>query len=76
MDRYELRREDYSLSADQADLQSAFRKFFAAHCPIEMVRAAEPEGFDKSLWERLCGTGRRRWRCRSRPAEMGRLWST
>ncbi|WP_068274093.1 acyl-CoA dehydrogenase family protein [Aldersonia kunmingensis] len=57
MDRYELRREDYSLSADQADLQAAYAKFFATHCPIDVVRAAEPTGFDKSLWERLCGTG-------------------
>lgn len=57
MDRYELRREDYSLSADQTDLQAAYAKFFATHCPIDVVRAAEPAGFDKSLWERLCGTG-------------------
>ncbi len=57
MDRYELRRQDYSLSEDQADLQSAYRKFFTANCSIEAVRAAEASGFDKSLWERLCATG-------------------
>lgn len=57
MDRYELRREDYSLSEDQTDLQSAYQKFFKANCSIEAVRTAEAIGFDKSLWERLCATG-------------------
>src|SRR3978361_1628285 len=57
MDRYELRREDYSLSEDQTDLQSAYQKFFKANCSIDVVRAAEAIGFDKSLWERLCATG-------------------
>ncbi|HEV7422664.1 MAG TPA: acyl-CoA dehydrogenase family protein [Mycobacterium sp.] len=57
MDRYELRRQDYSLSEDQIDLQSAYQKFFKANCSIEVVRAAEAIGFDKSLWERLCATG-------------------
>jgi alkylation response protein AidB-like acyl-CoA dehydrogenase len=57
MDRYELRRQDYSLSEDQIDLQSAYQKFFRANCSIEVVRAAEAAGFDKSLWERLCATG-------------------
>ncbi len=57
MDRYELRRLDYSLSPDHQALQGAYREFFAAHCPIEVVRSAEGSGFDKSLWERLCGMG-------------------
>jgi alkylation response protein AidB-like acyl-CoA dehydrogenase len=57
MDRFELRRQDYSLSPDQSDLQSAYLKFFTANCTIEQVRAAEPTGFDKSLWEKLCATG-------------------
>jgi len=57
MDRYELRRLDYSLSPDHQALQAAYREFFAARCPIEVVRAAEGSGFDKSLWERLCGMG-------------------
>ena len=57
MDRYELRRLDYSLSEDHIDVQSAYRQFFKAHCSIDVVRAAEASGFDKSLWERLCGTG-------------------
>ena len=57
MDRYELRRLDYSLSDDHTAVQSAYRQFFKSHCPIETVRAAEPSGFDKSLWERLCAMG-------------------
>ncbi|MCH7644430.1 MAG: acyl-CoA dehydrogenase family protein [Myxococcales bacterium] len=57
MDRYELRRLDYSLSEDHDDLQTAYRQFFKTHCPIETVRAAEESGFDKSLWERLCAMG-------------------
>ncbi len=57
MDRYELRRLDYSLSEDHQAIQSAYREFFKTHCPIETVRAAEESGFDKSLWERLCAMG-------------------
>ncbi len=57
MDRYELRRLDYSLTEDHKDLQAAYKQFFKTHCDIETVRAAEPAGFDKSLWERLCGMG-------------------
>ena len=57
MDRYELRRLDYSLTEDHSDLQAAYRQFFKTHCPIETVRAAEATGFDKSLWERLCAMG-------------------
>jgi len=57
MDRYELRRQDYSLSGDQSELQAVYVKFFKSRSPIETVRAAEGTGFDKSLWEQLCGTG-------------------
>ncbi|MDT5020402.1 MAG: hypothetical protein QOI33_926 [Mycobacterium sp.] len=57
MDRYELRRLDYSLTDDHQALQAAYRNFFKTHCSIETVRAAEETGFDKSLWERLCGMG-------------------
>lgn len=57
MDRYELRRQDYSLSEDHVDLQTAYKQFFKTHCPIETVRAAEASGFDKDLWERLCAMG-------------------
>lgn len=57
MDRYELRRADYSLSEDHTDLQAAYKQFFKTHCAIETVRAAEAVGFDKSLWERMCAMG-------------------
>ncbi|MGV0741872.1 acyl-CoA dehydrogenase family protein [Mycolicibacterium sp. XJ870] len=57
MDRFELRRLDYSLTEDHVDLQTAYKQFFKSHCSIEVVRAAEPTGFDKSLWERLCAMG-------------------
>lgn len=57
MDRYELRRLDYSLTPDHEALQAAYRDFFKTHCSIETVRAAEETGFDKNLWERLCATG-------------------
>jgi alkylation response protein AidB-like acyl-CoA dehydrogenase len=57
MDRYELRRLDYSLTEDHKALQAAYKDFFKTHCSIETVRAAEPSGFDKSLWERLCAMG-------------------
>jgi alkylation response protein AidB-like acyl-CoA dehydrogenase len=57
MDRFELRRLDYSLSEHHVDLQNAYRQFFKTHCSIETVRAAEASGFDKNLWERLCAMG-------------------
>src|SRR5256885_17060888 len=57
MDRYELRRLDYSLTEDHQALQAAYKDFFKTHCPIETARAAEESGFDKSLWERLCAMG-------------------
>ncbi|MHA7649571.1 acyl-CoA dehydrogenase family protein [Mycobacterium sp. ML4] len=57
MDRYELRRIDYSLSEDHKALQAAYRQLLDTHCPIETVWAAQESGFDKSLWERLCAMG-------------------
>ncbi len=57
MDRYELRRLDYSLTEDHKDLQAAYRQLFDSHCSIETVWAAEESGYDKSLWERLCAMG-------------------
>ena len=46
MDRYELRRVDYSLTDDHTALRDAYKQFFATHCPIDTVRAAEASGFD------------------------------
>ncbi len=57
MDRYELRRLDYSLTEDHKDLATAYRQLLSSHCSIEVVWAAQESGFDKSLWERLCAMG-------------------
>jgi alkylation response protein AidB-like acyl-CoA dehydrogenase len=57
MDRYELRRLDYSLTEDHEAVREAYKQFFKTHSSIETVRAAEASGFDKSLWERLCAMG-------------------
>lgn len=57
MDRYELRRLDYSLSEDHEALLAAYKDFFSTRCTIDTVRAAEESGFDKNLWERLCAMG-------------------
>ncbi|BBX95734.1 acyl-CoA dehydrogenase [Mycobacterium lacus] len=57
MDRFELRRLDYSLCEDHEALQAAYKQFFKTRCPIETVRAAELSGFDENLWERLCAMG-------------------
>ena len=73
MDRYELRRLDYSLSDDHQALQAAYKDFFKTHCPIETVRAAEESGLDKSLWERLCGMDEPRDQQRERPADHGNV---
>ena len=37
MDRYELRRLDYSLSEDHQAIQKAYKQFFKTHCPIERL---------------------------------------
>lgn len=57
MDRFELRRLDYSLTEDHVALQAAYKQYFGTHCGIETVWAAEESGLDKSLWERLCAMG-------------------
>jgi alkylation response protein AidB-like acyl-CoA dehydrogenase len=57
LDRFELRRHDYSLSAEQQQLKSVLRDFLGAHCPVDVVRRAEPLGFDAGLWGQLAGFG-------------------
>ena len=57
MDRFELRRLDYSLTEDHVAVRDAYKQFFTSHCDIDTVRAAEESGFDKNLWERLCAMG-------------------
>jgi alkylation response protein AidB-like acyl-CoA dehydrogenase len=48
---------DLDLSDDQEQLVAAFRTFLAKECPSEVVRAAEPLGFDPALWEKFADLG-------------------
>ena len=48
---------DLGLSADQESIQELFDGFFANESPPEVARAAEPLGFDRSLWARSCELG-------------------
>lgn len=57
MDRFELRRQDFSLDDGQEAVRDAFAEFFAKECPTTRVRAAEPLGFDKDLWSQVIGMG-------------------
>lgn len=57
MDRHVLRRQDYSLSSEQEQLRTAFREFLSSRCSIDLVRTAEPIGFDAGLWAGLTGLG-------------------
>lgn len=57
LDPYALRRQDFSLSEEQRALQDSYRKFFARYSPTDVVRAAEPVGYDEKLWQRLVETG-------------------
>jgi alkylation response protein AidB-like acyl-CoA dehydrogenase len=52
-----LRRNDFSLSAEQLALRDAFDSFFDSRCSTERVRKAEPLGFDAALWQELSGLG-------------------
>ena len=57
MDRYELRRLDYSLSEDHLACRRPTSSSSRRTARSKRVRAAEESGFDKSLWERLCAMG-------------------
>jgi alkylation response protein AidB-like acyl-CoA dehydrogenase len=57
VDRYELRRQDFSLDADQQAVRQGFEEFFAKEVPSTVVRAAEPLGFDADLWRRAVDMG-------------------
>jgi alkylation response protein AidB-like acyl-CoA dehydrogenase len=47
------RQADFSLSEEQEALRDVFATFFERECPTDLVRAAEPTGFDAGLWARL-----------------------
>jgi alkylation response protein AidB-like acyl-CoA dehydrogenase len=57
MDRFELRRQDFTLDENQRAVRDAFGEFFAKECPTTLVRAAEPLGFDRALWSQLVAMG-------------------
>ncbi len=44
---------DFSLSGDQEAVADAFGAFFANESPIDVVRAAEPLGYSRDLWQEL-----------------------
>jgi alkylation response protein AidB-like acyl-CoA dehydrogenase len=48
---------DLALTEEQAALVASFADLLAKRSSTEQVRAAEPEGFDPSLWEALLGIG-------------------
>lgn len=52
-----IRNEDFSLGEEQEALRDTFASFFAKECPTAVVRAAEPLGFDRHLWDRLVELG-------------------
>ncbi|MEV7005114.1 acyl-CoA dehydrogenase family protein [Streptosporangium sp. NPDC051022] len=54
---YRLRRQDYSLAPRQTALAERTRAFFAEHCDMDRVRAAEPLGFDPDLWRSFLASG-------------------
>ncbi|PXX01626.1 acyl-CoA dehydrogenase family protein [Mycolicibacterium moriokaense] len=50
---FRIRRQDFNLSDEQVALQESFRAYFDKTVPASRVRAAEPDGFDKALWDEL-----------------------
>ncbi len=48
---------DLNPTEEQQQLIEAFSAFYAKECPIELVRSAEPSGFDPELWGRLRAMG-------------------
>jgi alkylation response protein AidB-like acyl-CoA dehydrogenase len=52
-----LRRNDYSLSAAQLEIQALFHTFFSREVPSARVRESEAVGFDPSLWRQVCELG-------------------
>jgi alkylation response protein AidB-like acyl-CoA dehydrogenase len=48
---------DLRLTAEQEQLVGAFAALFAKQATTERVRAAEPVGFDKALWDQLLEVG-------------------
>ncbi|RBY83177.1 acyl-CoA dehydrogenase family protein [Blastococcus sp. TF02A-26] len=57
MERFELRRQDFSLDEDQQAVREGFGDFFTKQVPSSLVRDAEPLGFDADLWQRVVAMG-------------------
>jgi alkylation response protein AidB-like acyl-CoA dehydrogenase len=53
IERFTLRPADYGLSIEQTELRDVIRAFLTKQCSSEIVRAAEPLGWDASLWDEL-----------------------
>lgn len=48
---------DLALTDDQEALRASLRDFFESESPPEVVRAAEPLGFDRDLWRKVVEMG-------------------
>jgi alkylation response protein AidB-like acyl-CoA dehydrogenase len=48
---------ELGLSDDQRAIQEVFGTFFSKEAPPSVARAAQPLGFDRTLWQRLLETG-------------------
>jgi alkylation response protein AidB-like acyl-CoA dehydrogenase len=48
---------DLSYTEEAQDLRESLASFFAKESPPEVVRAAEPDGFDLGLWEKVAAMG-------------------
>lgn len=48
---------DLSLSESQQLLVDSCHQFFADQCPVELVRASEPTGFNAELWQAFVALG-------------------
>jgi alkylation response protein AidB-like acyl-CoA dehydrogenase len=53
IERFVLRPADYSLAVEQTELRDVVRAFLAKRCSSELVRAAEPLGWDADLWDAM-----------------------
>src|SRR5437868_1602769 len=49
----EMRRSDFALDEIQEAVRDTFSSLLQKHCPISVVRAAEPLGLDEKLWSQL-----------------------
>jgi alkylation response protein AidB-like acyl-CoA dehydrogenase len=52
-----VRRKDHSLSEEQQQIAAVFSGFFEHESTSDVVRAAEPLGFDADLWTLATGSG-------------------